>query len=366
MYKVMLVDDMDIGLRQLKRLKLWNGETDFCIAAEAKNGQEALDILQKDRIDLIITDIKMPKIDGIELLKEVTEKSLCPCVVLLSDYEDFSYAKRGIRYGAFDYLSKPVKYEDIVKLLGRVGQFLRKKKYESELVKNLEVRLEEKMEDHFPTAEMDLLIEAFLKKQPDTPVITDRLAEAILVISDKDLLKAGMSFKKAVSELFQRISEQYGWLDMFIDTSILKSIDFSGFNSADEAAAAFGQSVRTLFESITGLEYGCDPEQMENRISRCVLMSVDQYITIEGIARSMYMNRKYLSEAFRQKTGELLIEYITKVKMKRAARLLGLGGRKTYEIALLLGFRDAEYFSRLFKKHMGVSPSEYRSNMGAQ
>lgn len=360
----MLVDDMDIGLRQLKRLKLWNGETDFCIAAEAKNGQEALDILQKDRIDLIITDIRMPKIDGIELLKNVAEKSLCPSVALLSDFEDFYYAKQGIQYGAFDYLSKPPKYEDIADLLDRVGQFLRKREQESELVRNLEIRLEEKMQDHFPTAEMDCLVEAFLKKRQDMPVITDRLAEAILVISGKDPLKAGISFKRAVSELLQRISEQYGWLDMFIDTSILRGIDFSGFSSADEAAVAFEQSIKTLFGSIAELEYGCDPEQMENRISRCVLMSVDQYITIEGIARSMYMNRKYLSEAFRQKTGELLIEYITKVKMKRAARLLGQGGRKTYEIALLLGFRDTEYFSRLFKKYMGVCPSEYRVNMG--
>lgn len=355
---------MDIGLRQLKRLRLWNGETEFCIAAEAKNGQEALDILQKDRIDLIITDIKMPKIDGIELLKEVGRKSLCPCVVLLSDYEDFAYAKQGIQYGAFDYLGKPAKYEDISGLLERVGQFLKKKEYESERVKNLEVRLEEKMEDHFPSAEMDRLVEAFLKKQPDTPVVTDRLAEAILVLSGKDPLKTGILFKRALAELLQKVTGQYGWLDMFFDTSVLKGIDFSGVNNADEAAAEFAQSVKTLFGSITELEYGFDPEQLENRISRFVLTSVDNYITIEGIAGSMYMNRKYLSEAFRQKTGELLIEYITRIKMKRAARLLGQGGRKAYEIALLLGFRDTEYFSRLFKKYMGVSPSQYRGNMG--
>jgi two-component system response regulator YesN len=360
----MLVDDMDIGLRQLKRLKLWEGETDFCIAAEAKNGQEALDILQKDRIDLIITDIKMPKIDGIELLKEVNEKSLCPCVVLLSDYEDFAYAKQGIQYGAFDYLGKPAGYEDIAGLLDKVDQFLKKKKYESERVRNLEVKLEEKLEDHFPSAEMDRLIGAFLKKHPETSAMTDRLAEAILVMSGRDPLKSGISFKRAAAELLQKVSEQYVWLDMFIDASILKGIDFSGFNNADEAAAEFVQSVKILFSSISGLEYGSDPEQLENKISRLVLMSVDHDITIEGIATSMYMNRKYLSEAFRQKTGALLIEYITRVKMKRAARLLGQGGRKTYEIALLLGFRDTEYFSRLFKKHMGVSPSEYRGNMG--
>lgn len=361
----MLVDDMDIGLRQLKRLKLWNGETDFCVAAEARNGQEALDILHKEHIDLVITDIKMPKVDGLELLKEAAENSLCQCMVLLSDYEDFSYAKQGIKYGAFDYLSKPAKYEDLIKLLDRVGQFLKKKNYESELVRDLEVKLEEKIEDLFPSAEMDRLVDAFLKKQPDTPDIVDKLAEAILAMYDKDRLKTGVSFKRAVSELLQHITEQFGWLDMFIDTGILKGIDFSGFSSAAEAADAFKQSVKALFENISELEYGCDPGQIENKICRHVLVSIDQYVSIEGISRSLYMNRKYLSEAFRQKTGELLIEYITRVKMRRAARLLGQGGRKTYEIALMLGFRDTEYFSRVFKKHMGVSPSEYRGYMGA-
>lgn len=364
MYRVLLVDDMDIGLRQLKRLRLWNGETNFRIAFEAKNGQEALDILRGNHIDLVITDIKMPKVDGIELLKEAAEKDLCPCIVLISDYEDFAYAKQGIQYGAFDYLGKPPCYEDMARLLDRVEQFLNKKKQESELVKNLEVRLVEKLEDYFPTAEMDRLTGAFLKKLPDTPQIADRLAEAVLVVSDRDPLKAGMLFKRAVSELLQRISEQYDWLGLLIDTSVLEEIDFSGFGSADEAAAAFGREIKALFGSISGLEYGSEPEQLEYRVSRCVLESADRDISIESIAGALFMNRKYLSETFRQKTGELLIEYITRVKMKRAARLLGQGGRKTYEIALLLGYRDPEYFSRLFKRYMGVSPSEYRGNMG--
>ena len=134
--------------------------------------------------------------------------------------------------------------------------------------------------------------------------------------------------------------------------------------SADEAAASFRQSVKALFVNITELEYGCDPGQIENRVSRYVLASADRDISIEGVAGALYMNRKYLSETFRQKTGELLIEYITRVRMKRAARLLVQGSRKTYEVALLLGYKDPEYFSRLFKKYTGVSPSEYRANVG--
>jgi len=92
-----------------------------------------------------------------------------------------------------------------------------------------------------------------------------------------------------------------------------------------------------------------------------VLENVDNDVSIEGISRAIFMNRKYISEVFRQKTGELLIDYITRVKMARAARLLCESSRKTYEIALQLGYKDTEYFSKLFKKHMGITPSEYRN-----
>ena len=61
MFRVLLVDDMEISRRQVKRLSLWNGETNFIIAAEARNGQEALNLLRQDKFDLLITDIKMQR-----------------------------------------------------------------------------------------------------------------------------------------------------------------------------------------------------------------------------------------------------------------------------------------------------------------
>lgn len=363
MYRVMLVDDMEISLRQIKRMKLWNGETNFCIAAEAKNGQEALDILKNNPIDLLITDIKMPKVDGIELLKEVMESELCPCVVLLSDYEDFTYARLGIQFGAFDYLSKPANIKDMLELLERVGQLLDKKKREVEMLRSLEEKLEEKIEDRFPAAELEHLIEAIRQKSPETSKITDRLTNTILVLFDKDLIKTGTALKKALSELVQKLREQHEWLDKFIDPTKYRAIDFSGMQSSEESADIFKKSVISLYNEIGNLEYGYQDEQIEYRICRHALERVDSSLTIEDISKILFMNRSYVSEVFRQKTGELLIEYITRIKMRRAARLLEQNALKAYEIALLIGFKDTEYFSRIFKKYMGMSPSAYRNTV---
>ncbi len=364
MYKVMLVDDMSICIKQIKRMRLWTGETDFSIAAEASNGYDALEILRNSRIDLLITDIKMPKIDGIELLKEVMEKELCPCVVLLSDYTDFTFAKQGIQYGAFDYLGKPAEYDDMKSMLDRAEQFLQKKSQEIQMIRFLEERLEEKLEDLFPSVELEQLTEALRKKEPDVFKIAERLTDSIISIYENDSVKINMAFNRAMSELIRLVESYYGWIDKFINTTKYKGIDFSAMSDNEAAAAAFRTAVYDIMREIGQLEYGSSLELLENRISRYVLEKVDSEVSIKGIAQFMFLNPKYLSEVFRQRTGELLIEYITRIKMERAVRLLEHSSMKAYEIALLLGYKDTEYFSRLFKKYKGISPIDYRNGVG--
>jgi two-component system response regulator YesN len=361
LFRVLLVDDMEISRRQVRRLDLWNGATNFSIAAEAQNGQEALNLLKQEQFDLIITDIKMPKIDGIELLRETAEKELCPCVVLLSDYEDFSFAKQGILHGAFDYLGKPPEYEAMKDMLNRVEQFLVKKKKEDELVKSLEEKLEEKIEDAFPSAELEHLIEAAKGKQPDITAAANRLTESISALFGDDVIKTSTALKKSMSELISQLRSHFAWMCEFIDCNKYKGFDYVTMGDTQSAFEAFGAAVGEMTGEIGRLEYGNSESQIEYKICRYVLENVDNEISIEGIAKVLYMNRKYISEVFRQRTGELLIDYITRVKMTRAARLLLQSGQKTYEIALQLGYRDTEYFSRLFKKHMGVNPSHYRN-----
>jgi two-component system response regulator YesN len=359
----MLVDDMDISRRHIVRMDLWNKDTGFRIAAEARNGQDALDILRSRHIDLLITDIKMPKIDGIELLKEVAEDKLCPCVVLLSDYEDFAYAKQGIQYGAFDYLNKPVDQDEMAGMLERVRNYLLQKRKESEFLKYLKSGLEEKLEDHLPVVELEQLVEAFRVKSPDVMKVAGRLTDAIEAVFGENMIMTGLVLNRTIAGLIRQLDIYYQWMAKFVDVQKYKGIDFAGMSNAGEAFESFLKAVKELIEKIAGLEYGNNSEQIENKISRYVLETVDEKVSIEGISRSLYMSRKYISEVFRQKTGELLIEYITRIKMERASRLLEQSNLKTYEVALLMGFKDTEYFSRIFKKYVGISPSEYRDNV---
>ena len=146
MFNVLLVDDMDIVRLELKRLSLWGEKSGFVIAGEARNGHEALLTLEKNKFDMVITDIRMPKIDGIELLKNIVEKSMCHCVVLLSDFSEFSYARQGIILGAFDYMSKPICETEVEKMLERAKQFIEQRQQDAEHVRALEQALEKKSE----------------------------------------------------------------------------------------------------------------------------------------------------------------------------------------------------------------------------
>ena len=81
---------------------------------EAKNGEEALSICQEENPDLIITDIRMPKMDGIELMKNLSNLEKKPAIIVLSGFDDFTYAKEAISCGAISYILKPVDKEELI------------------------------------------------------------------------------------------------------------------------------------------------------------------------------------------------------------------------------------------------------------
>ena len=91
-----------------------------------------------------------------------------------------------------------------------------------------------------------------------------------------------------------------------------------------------------------------------------VLNHIEEDISVKGIAEKLYISKAYLSEIFKQSTGISLLEYITMVKVERAKFLLTTTAQKNYEVAERLGFKDHEYFSKIFKKVTGITPIDYR------
>lgn len=121
MLRVLLVDDEPFISQGLSVLIDWK-EEGYEIVKVATNGKEALDYLKENKVELIIADIQMPVMTGLELLAHIREDKVSEAhFVVLSGYSDFNYAKQAIRYGCMDYILKPVSKEELLGIIRKVS-----------------------------------------------------------------------------------------------------------------------------------------------------------------------------------------------------------------------------------------------------
>ena len=105
-YRMVMIDDEAVILQGLKKLLNWE-QLDIEMAGEAMDGEQGLRLIAREQPDIVISDIAMPNLTGIELLKKIKELNWNVKVIFLSGYQEFSYAREAVRYGAVDYLLKP-------------------------------------------------------------------------------------------------------------------------------------------------------------------------------------------------------------------------------------------------------------------
>lgn len=247
MLKVLVVDDEKHVRNGIVLGVDWTS-LDCMVVAEAENGLEGLEAAKKYNPNLIITDIKMPKMDGIEMLRRLREINKEVHVIFLTAYSDFSYAQTAVKLSAADYLLKP--FQD--------GEL-------EETVLRVQKRIAEENQNRPDINEINMM----LKK------------------GDKS---------KYVMEAIDYIAEHYN----------------------------------------------------------------DRELSVDMIGESIGISGGHLSHIFKKETDYTIISYITKYRIHMAMNLLSNCRYKVYEVCELVGYRDITYFSSIFKKMVGVSPSEYQ------
>lgn len=128
MLSVQIVDDEPIIRMGIEKMLNWNA-LGFEITCMAPNGKQALEQLEVEQIDVIITDIEMPIMNGLDFIKEVRNSEANTGmrnreVVVLTAYEDFEYARTAIKYGIAEYVLKPVDIEEMTQILMRIKERL--------------------------------------------------------------------------------------------------------------------------------------------------------------------------------------------------------------------------------------------------
>lgn len=242
MYRVLVVED-DISSRIIySKLKTWN-ECGFYIAKEANNGAEALEILNKEKFDLVFTDIKMPVMNGIELLKALKKDYKNIICVLVSSFDDFEYARQGLVLGAFDYLLKPIDTSKLKDTLLRVKEHLETndKKISSASVNKLVEELDLNMNDHLINRLVDF-ISNHLYEEVALKDLADNLGYSKDYLGKAINQKIGMTFK-----------------DLFLRAKIVESKELlrTGNYKAYEISELLGfgsvDNFSRVFKNVTGM-----------------------------------------------------------------------------------------------------------------
>lgn len=116
MYRVIIADDEPWAIYRIRNLVEWN-TLNFEIVGTAEDGLSALEMIKEKQPDLLFSDIRMPGLDGLQLIREMKTISPHTLVILISGFSDFSYAQEALRQGVFDYLVKPVKKDNLITVL---------------------------------------------------------------------------------------------------------------------------------------------------------------------------------------------------------------------------------------------------------
>lgn len=140
MIKVMLVDD-EIAIREGIRNSFPWEESGYTLVGEAPDGEIALPIIRDENPDILITDIRMPFMDGMELCRQVRQRMPWIAIVILSGYDDFNYARQAISLGVQEYLLKPITSKELREVLDRISDRLRAERLERESADKIRRRL---------------------------------------------------------------------------------------------------------------------------------------------------------------------------------------------------------------------------------
>lgn len=323
MYNVCLFLKDYTFLAKLTALHIWGEDTGFEIEAVVDNFEAFKKLLENKSFDLVIAENSLIKNDMCPTFIDLKAKKFFRHIALCNAEADFESARKGILIGADDYFTLP---------------------FDESLILSLFDRIHNKSGD----------------KQIDTQTSIEKFSQklaGLFIKQENDLygyleyLSKNNVVNQVIDFSLQIIFEQNDWLDLFFN-----EIDFvsSSISDAEEQKSKF----ISLFESYI-LLFPNHNDTLDNIIKH-ILYNPESDLRQKTLSDELHINKSYLSTVFIAQTNVRFVDYITNVKLMRAAWLLKNTEMKVGEIAQRIDYKDVAYFSKQFKKFFSYSPSEYR------
>ena len=356
MIKLIIADDEYFIRARLEKI-ISESRENIDIVSLCEDGDDVIKYLSASNIDLLLLDIKMISISGLEVSKYVFENNLKTKIILLSGYNDFNFAVEAMRYGVFDYLTKPISEEALLESLDKCIAVIESSK---NIPKDRSIALLSglfKKENSFIKAKDISNIRPLVIKymsNSDKEAYSDFIKE-----NTKDILD-----NYNASTLYKFIREVLGSLD--IKYHILQSLTLVQYmqeNIFDKEI----NSIEKLEEII--LEIGIDCMSLntiltkEQLIGKQILEDIernfcDSNYTVAQIAKNIGKNPSYINTVFKKVYGNTIKQTLSDYRLEKAKKLLRMSNMKIVDIANECGYVDIFYFSKRYKAKFGYPPSE--------
>lgn len=365
MVKVFLVEDEAIIRRGIKKNVEWE-KNGFEFVGEAGDGEYAYPQILKTEPDILITDIKMPFMDGLELSHLVKKILPNTKIIILSGYNEFEYAKEAITIGISEYLLKPVTAASLTAVLHKVKEEIREEKEKSRLLERYFVSYEKYNEflDKTDYTGVDRkLIQDFLKlgSAGEEGMFIDEYLAAVgennyrsLLLRQYmtiDIFFCVQEFLKGLSVCADEIPPELG------DIKYIPKIVGSEEQTVSYLKELFAFAISER-DRVSGNRYGSLIDTAKQYLAEH-FESND--VSLNTVAAQVGVSSSYFSSIFKQETGQSFVEYLTKLRIDKACELLRCTTLRTSEIGERVGYNDPHYFSATFKKVTGVSPKDYKN-----
>ena len=422
MFKLMIADDNPHTLLGLSEDTDWE-DFDFTLTGAFQNGKDLLNAAMQDMPDLVITDISMPQMDGITLTRELYRLKPDLKIVFISSYSEFDYAKSALKLHIFDYILKPIQFDQLQDVMARVLDVLHQEQW-----KLLEQQAAVSRQDYFRKAALShyisrsffhvkeevymreelLRLGLFLEPATSFYVVSFSLSDVLstdnreqsqdyfrsileCALDEIHIIPAMLEDYRGVFIILAHneevpVFDSLSRLGIDIETRMNVHITMGYSNPSKfltDLPMLFKQSqiaLHSLLESnavipiasYTDMHLSSDSgntHHTDRTISKNVASMrdyIEQYymepITTNDVAGSVYLSPNYANRCFAAECGITIFGYIVQYRLEKAKELLRDTDEHITRIAELVGYSAKTSFYLAFKRHTGISPTEYRQN----
>ncbi len=383
---ILIADDESVIREGVERTILAHFPT-FNVSL-ASDASEAASLLEREAIDVVLTDILMPGLNGLEFMRVSRRKYPNVKWVVISAHSEFSYAQKAVQLGARDYLLKPIGKQRLTELMDSLQAEIAKEKEasrEGALLRNglkyLREAVFQRLAAGLDIGKMDL--QPFSERHPtyylimvtldagnsnvhlEHFIVENVLAELLdmrgdgFVISIDRQSLLGLVTLSEPDMIVTLLADLKTHLKHYlkIPFQVLHSDQMTDIREVPSVVSRFRQA--SASEKFETLESGGD--KAIDIALQYIQAHYAEDLTLEKVASVVFLNPAYFSLLFKQKTGQGYKDYVTSLRLEQAKSLLSGSELKLADIAERIGYNDVRHFTQMFRKKYEMTPTEYRN-----